>query len=1225
MQTFSRFTVSRRSSLLASGAAILATILISTVALAQTGGTGSIEGTVVDSTGSVVPGATVIATNTLTGTKTTGVTTKAGNFAIPLLNPGPYSVTVSANGFRTYTQEHVIVDALATVAVNPKLVVGAAAETVTVTSQPPLLQTEDASLGSSIENDTYDALPLAMNASARDPSAFAGLAVGVEGYSVQAAGPSTGSFNGGQTYENETYIEGLPLTSPGYGGGDTRSLAFGISVEAVEQFQVSTAGTQATYEGQGTANYVVKSGTDKYHGGVYEYFRNTIFDAKPFLTPTAPTPVEHQNEFGGFIGGPVPFLIHKLFFFANYDGYRYDSVIGPATQDIPTLAEQGKGTAFPGAADFSAAGYNIYDPLTCLTWNSSGTCTSRQQFSYMGTLNVIPPSRLSTVSKSFASYLPAPTNSNQFNNYLAEVPNLVNNDNGILKVDYDASSKNRIWGLFSRGRYANPVVGSLAAPSQFANSALPTPYTDGRTVLEIATTVQIHDAYTIKTNMVNDVAWGQSRLFIPLVSNTYGGNYPVTAGLTGLPPGVASSGFPDITFSGTNATDYPVSWDGTNSHAYNETPNTFDVQDNFLWTKGRHQLTLGGQWQAIEDNENLPLTGSQAGFTFAVPETQNFNSSGALVTGTGAPYASYMLGMIDSASVTQNSVAETGMRWKTISPYIQDNIQVTPRLTVNAGLRWDYWTPGTEVHNRMSFFNPALPNPAAGNALGALEFTGRGFDSCGCRTPIESHYHNWGPRIGFAYSIDNKTVIRGSYGIYYGHAGAVDGHNSNSRQGISQIGFDNTGALSSVATGQGALFVAPAVGTNPTGPVNSSGAVIDGSWDNGYPGNPTAPPFVNPSYGTGNIVTPGTIGSASNPMGLGPTSAQTLVWPDAKTGAQPPQYQNWSLNIQRSLSPNTTMGLAYAGTVGHYLPGAGVAGPFTNQIPLQYLPLGPVLNDTLVSNAGVEMPSTLTAVQAVFPGLLSTLPFPNFVGTVAQALRPYPQYSSLSDPYQDVGNSEYQALQVSFTRRITNGFTFMANYTFSKELDDLAGVRVPGEDNLEWSVGGVDEKHVFAGTFVYQLPFGTGHRLRSGNTALDNAISTWQFSGIVQEHSGAPMAVTGSCTGYSIIDASCYPNAAPIGNTTTIGTGASAVTYTWNGGSPWINGRPTTAAAATAPTSHFVNPAAFVNAAAGTYGNIARTAPDDLFAPRYGDVDLSIRKTIALRESLKLVVQAALL
>ena len=180
-----------------------------------------------------------------------------------------------------------------------------------------------------------------------------------------------------------------------------------------------------------------------------------------------------------------------------------------------------------------------------------------------------------------------------------------------------------------------------------------------------------------------------------------------------------------------------------------------------------------------------------------------------------------------------------------------------------------------------------------------------------------------------------------------------------------------------------------------------------------------------------------------------------------------------------------TLSVAYAGTVGHHLPGAAVAGQFTNQIPLKYLPLGATLNSTLVNTTtGVESATTLAAVQAVFPGLLSTLPFPNFVGTVAQALKPYPQYTSLSDPWLDVGNSSYHALQVSFNRRISGGLTFMANYVFSKEEDDLAGVRVPGEDNLEWSVGALDRKNTAQGTFLYRLPFGVGHKLSSDNLAL---------------------------------------------------------------------------------------------------------------------------------------------
>ena len=515
------------------------------------GATGAIEGTVTDPSGSVVARATVTAADTLTGVKTASITTKAGYYVIPLLKPGTYDLSVTASGFATLTQEHVVVDALATVAVNPKLTIGAATQSITVTTETTMLMTEDVKLRSNIDNETYDSLPLAMNGAARDPTAFAGLAVGVNSASVQAAGPSTASFNGGQTYQNETYVEGIPLTSAGT-ESDTRNLAFGISVEAVEQFQVATAGTEATYEGQGVSNYVVKSGTNKFHGGIYEYFRNTIFDAKAFFSPTLPTTVEHQNEFGGTISGPVPYfnLKNKLFFFANYDGYRFDSATIPAYQDIPTLAERtGDFSAYSTFATGTTTPtvYNIYDPLTCLTWSGS-SCTSRQQFSSIvngvSTPNVIPASRLSSVAKSFQSYLPAPTNSNQVLNYLATLPNLVNNDSGTLKMDYNMSDKHRLWGVYSRGKYANPVVGSLSAASQFSNATLPTPYTDGRSVVEYATLAQIHEAYTISTNMVNDIGWGVSRLWIPLISNTYGGNYPGTAGLTGLPAGVASSGFP---------------------------------------------------------------------------------------------------------------------------------------------------------------------------------------------------------------------------------------------------------------------------------------------------------------------------------------------------------------------------------------------------------------------------------------------------------------------------------------------------------------------------------------------------------------------------------------------------------------------------------------------------------------------------------------------------------
>ena len=465
------------SYLFASALLVVCAAFSPSLASAQTGGTGSIQGSVTDPTGAVVTGATVTATNNRTGVVTQVVTTDSGRYVIPLLQPAPYKVTISAGTFAPLTRDNVVVDALAVVSVNAQLSISTASQSVTVTGDQQMLATDDLKLGSTIENETYSALPLAMNQSARDPSAFIGLAVGVNSFSVQAAGPSTASFNGGQTYQNETYIEGLAMTSAGT-ESDTRNLAFGVSVEAVEQFQVAVTGSEAMYEGQGVSNFIVKSGTNKFHGGVYEYFRNTIFDAKNFFTLNRT--VEHQNEFGGSLGGPI--LKNKLFFFANYDGYRFSATTTPTQQTVPTLKARN--------GDFSEFPQKIYDPTTCLTTNAAGACTSRQQFAFGGVLNVINPSRLSAVAKSFQSYLPAPTGTGINQNYLAVLPNVVTNDSGTLKVDYDFNAKHRMFGIFTRGKYANPLVGSLGGQTATTNSALPVPYTDGRGVIEYATLAQ---------------------------------------------------------------------------------------------------------------------------------------------------------------------------------------------------------------------------------------------------------------------------------------------------------------------------------------------------------------------------------------------------------------------------------------------------------------------------------------------------------------------------------------------------------------------------------------------------------------------------------------------------------------------------------------------------------------------------------------------------------------
>ena len=1105
------------------------------LAFSQVGGTGSIQGTVTDPSGAVVGGATVTATNIATGVASVRKTNDAGFFVLPLLPAGEYSVAVTAVGFQSLKQEKVSLDALQTLGLNLQLQIGSANQSVTVEAAPTALKTDDVALGSSMQNDVYDALPLAMNGAARDPSAFAGLAIGVSNYSTQPAGPSTGSFNGGQTYQNEVYVEGLPLTSAGT-ESDTRNLAFGVSVEAVDQFQVETTGAKAMYEGQGVGNYVFKSGTNSYHGAVYEYFRNTDFDARGFFALT--TPIEHQNEFGFSVGGPIK--KNRLFFFGNYDGYRFVSATPPGFQSIPTAAER--------IGDFSAFPQIIYDPKSATGSNP------RTPFPQ----NKIPGDQISAISKSFQSYLPDPTTTAITNNYLATLPNTVNNDSTTNKVDYNITDKNRMFALYSYGRYENPIVGSLVPVT---TSTLPVPYTDGRGVIEYSTLAQLHDSHTISPTLLNQFSISFSRLFIPLTSNTASGNYPSKAGLTGLPPGIASTGFPDISFSGNNA---PVSWDGTNSHAFNEAQNTYDVQDNILWSKGRHNLTFGFQFQALEDNENIPLTGTQAGFTFSPNETANFSPTGTLITTTGLSYASFLLGAVDSSVVTQNSVAETGGRYKTYAFYVQDDIKFNSRLTINLGLRENIWSPFTEVNNVMSFFNPTLPNPLAGGIPGALQFAGNGPDSCHCSTPVQQHNLNLAPRVGVAYRLGDKTVIRAGYGIYYAHAGGVGGR-TNGRQGLSQVGFNNNGSLSSAVTGQPAY-----------------------NWNNGYPGNPLNPPFFNPSYGIGFITA-----AAGASVGSGPTTAQTVTFGDPKYGGKAPYYEDWTFNIQHSITPNTVVSVAYSASAGHWLPGAGVAGPFTNQIPTKYLPLQSLLTQTLSA-------TTLAQAQALFPNI--GIPFPNFTGTIGQALKPFPQYNGISDPWLDVGNSTYNSLQISLNRRLSHGLTYMINYTFSKELDDLSGVRDPDKDFLEKAPGTIDHPQVASATFVYQLPFGVGHTWNSGNRVLRAAISNWQFAGIFTFSSGAPLTITGTCTGGGVIDALCVPNYAP--------------NFT---GSVWQNGTPGTGNLATTP---YLNKAAFVDPAPYTAGNVARSAAFGLFAPHNADFDLSVRKEFAPLERVRLAFQA---
>jgi hypothetical protein len=293
-------------------ASIAIVLLTSAVVNAQVGGGGSIQGTVRDASNAPVPGATITATNVATGVDTVRQTTSAGVYAVTPLPPGEYRVTVTLNGFDRFIREGLVVDALSIVGLNVTLQVASLKQEVVVTADTPSLATADARLGQTIRNEVYTALPLVMNTGGpRDPSAFMFLMPG-----VQSVG-RWGNVMGGQDFTTDMYVEGIPITNAVV-QGEGRNLSFGISVDAVEQFQVETSGTAVMFNGQGASNYVVKSGTNTFHGSVFEYYRNKALDAKAFFATAKPD--DNQHEYGATLGGPI--RKNQMFFFMSYDGYR---------------------------------------------------------------------------------------------------------------------------------------------------------------------------------------------------------------------------------------------------------------------------------------------------------------------------------------------------------------------------------------------------------------------------------------------------------------------------------------------------------------------------------------------------------------------------------------------------------------------------------------------------------------------------------------------------------------------------------------------------------------------------------------------------------------------------------------------------------------------------------------------------------------------------------------
>jgi Carboxypeptidase regulatory-like domain/TonB dependent receptor len=1108
-------------------------IFLIAVGSAMGQGSGTIQGTVTDPSGAVIPQASVTAKNVATGVETMRLTTAAGLYVLSPLTPGEYTISAAATGFQAFTQQHIVVDALANVGLNLQMKVGAANEQVTVEGIVATLHTEDATLGANMGNETYGALPLAMGGGVpRDPTQFIALSPGVAAVVTQSAGPSYTSFNGARAETNELYLEGIAMTFPNQ-QGDTRDLALGVSVEAVEQFQVEVNGQKAAFQGQGFHNYVLKSGTNRFHGAGYEYFRNTTLDARGFFSPIKPA--DHQNEFGGSVGGPIK--KDKIFFFGNYSGYRFNTASNPALITIPSLAERN--------GDFSALPAVIYDPTTQVC---NGAICSKQPFAG----NILPANRLSSVAKSFQSYLPNPTNSNFTQNFLGSLPRVITNDNVTAKVDANLSDKNRLYIVFVRAKWATDYTGNLTP----TGTALPLPYTASPgTVVEVPTIAQIHHTYLLKPSWLNTFSFGVTRIWIPIASTTKDFKYPDKAGLTGMPAsGQGHDGFPTISFAGTNA---PNAWGGT---PFDEAENNYTLNDNVSWVHGKHSVLFGFQVQKLEDNQASPSGGTAASFSFSNNQTAGYNAGGTLLATTGNAYASYMLGAVSSASMTNNNVVEVGARFWGYSAFVQDDFKLARNLIVNYGVRWDVFGPYRENHDRVSYMDPNLPNPQAGGRPGALVYHSYG--------GIKTHYGNFAPKLGVAYSLDPKTVIRAGFVMNYSHGTA--GVSGNGGGGFGRSGYNVATPYNATTTGLEAFY-----------------------WDKGVPPPVAQPLLLTPGFGAGFTTENATSTTSGNFL-------------DQNLSAKPPYYLNWSFGVQRELPSAITVGASYSASAGHFISGGPTAALWTNSIDKKYLALGSLL-------AAASTPANIAAARAIFPEI--AIPFSNFASSapINQLLKPFPQYSGVSCYSCDLGNSTYNSLQITATKRFSRGFTFQIGYTFSKELDDVpnggqlgtvGGARDPYNAKLDKGLGAIDHRHLFHAVFVYDLPFGKGHQLGAGNAIVRGIVGGWQLSGILTYTSGAPLSVSGSGCTVTGVSSTCIASYNPA----------------FTGKSVRINGDYGSGNALAPNAAVYFDKSAFINPAPYTFGNLPRSAPFGMFAPPYANLDATIRREFAIRESVRLSI-----
>jgi hypothetical protein len=838
-------------------------------AFSQSRNTGEIRGTVT-AAGAVVPGATITLTNVDTGETKDFVTNGDGIYDTVSTPAGNYKISVAAKGFKTVVIGPVVLE-VDVITENASLDVGAISETVNVEAGGvPLLETETAHLGSILEAKTIQELPqIGAGVTGNDWANFNVLLPGANGSATQPMSEGSGAYNAGDAVS----INGnLPNYANYLQDGGVVQLPVSNNVdntlfEAVQEVQITTSSFSAEYGiGGAVFNQITKSGSNGFHGSAYEYFQNDFLNAAPYFevngAPAKPSLLRY-DQWGGSIGGPI--LKNKLFFYFVRDRIHDNGSNPPTGGTTPTLAERGMGTLYPGSYDFSAAGLpTLYDPASCSTPGCTRVPFATENTGALAGVNAIPADRVDPVAVKVLGIYPAPnsgTPGQLSGNYSTILPTPNPNLRYFGRLDYDFSQKNRL--SFSISQKDNPGVnkyGPFACPINCFSGDI-----DGYNAQATITS-------EISPTMVNSLRMAytkQGNWFIP---DTIGFD---PAAKLGLQYATANL-LPTINISNGGGTCCNSLAPGTNA-IYIE--HLYDPSDVLTLIRGRHILHFGVE-VLMGDGNTTPWGNLDAGqFTF----TGNYTAqNGAAPNTTGAGLADFLLGDVQSWQAKNESTSYA--RLKSPQLFVQDDFKIRPNFTLNLGLRYVATTGFTEINNNLGGFDPnktlVCTVDSQGNPCGALNGTlgSLWFAPQDNRNSLQKPVRDiFLPRIGFAWSLRNDTVVRGGFGMYsYNYSQDVYGNG---------IGFGATTTSSGNTTD-------PHSGTGPNPLVNLDASAA------------TAGPVLNYVVGSPNAKEVSEYLNVANP------TSQTYVPYNVKPG----QINEWQLSVEHQFGRNYMASIAYVGS-----------------------------------------------------------------------------------------------------------------------------------------------------------------------------------------------------------------------------------------------------------------------------------------------------------------------